>query len=558
MFRTAITTIVTMVLASAALHAEDFYPLKQGSQWLYALSSGAKMIISVTGQEEVKGVKCAVMQSEMPGITAKEYVAADSNGVNVYKAKGVQGEIEYGKPMVRIKLPLAEGDKWESVIPIGKQSLTTRMEYAGKETIKVPAGTFECIKIKSTGFVGETQVSVNTTWYSDGIGMVQMAMNIRGQEVAAQLLKTNLIKSAVETAASEPASRTATQATQTAGPAAEIMLLKHISLMDRNSGKPAFLMVIPADWKAGAEIVYRLNRPAAPADIAIRACSGDGNLEFNLIPALGSIWGEDLQRYGFREYLGAPVMRCPEDAREFLLKMALPRLRPELRNSEVRVLDARIDKERSKALTAEAQQVSPSFFYQVASILVEYRDPQTHELMQEMFTGTLLRMAAIDATRPSFHSWMMDNAMSFRAPAKELPKYSDLFACMAASLHPDKEWIADYMEASRIGFKGIADRQAAMMKQWEIMNKSYQDTAQVISDVNANRAKSQERSNQRWSEYIRGTQRYEAPDGKSTVELPNGYNHVWANGNGNYVLTNDSSLNKSNYPGVWKQLNKVN
>ena len=42
---------------------------------------------------------------------------------------------------------------------------------------------------------------------------------------------------------------------------------------------------------------------------------------------------------------------------------------------------------------------------------------------------------------------------------------------------------------------------------------------------------------------IRGTEDYAAPGSNEYVQLPNNYDHVYTNGNGEYLLTNDSLYN---------------
>jgi ribosomal protein L40E len=193
MFRTLTLTVVASLLAtsmSAAL-AEDYYPLKEGNSWTYSLPAGGEMTIKVTGFEEVKGVKCARVEGEAAGQgKSSSWLAADVDGVRMYKLKTPQGEVEFGKPPLQIKLPFKQGDKWQARLPL-QQPIDSEMESAGRETIKVPAGTFDCIRINTVVTVGDNKVT-SSTWYADGVGQVQMTMAAAGQEMTIKLIKTNI------------------------------------------------------------------------------------------------------------------------------------------------------------------------------------------------------------------------------------------------------------------------------------------------------------------------------------------------------------------------------
>jgi hypothetical protein len=64
------------------------------------------------------------------------------------------------------------------------------------------------------------------------------------------------------------------------------------------------------------------------------------------------------------------------------------------------------------------------------------------------------------------------------------------------------------------------------------MMKSYQERQQVYDRISEN-----------FSEYVRGTEHYNNPIEGREVELPGGYNHVWTNASGEYVLTDSPNYN---------------
>lgn len=190
MLKATMTAAIALVLTATA-PAEDYMPLKEGNSWTYSLPNGTEVTMKVAGSEEVKGVKCARVEGEIAGQgKSASWFAADADGIRMYKFKGPQAEIEFGKPPLQIKLPFKQGDKWQARLPL-EQPVDSEMESAGKETIKVPAGTFECIRINTVVTMGNNKI-VSSTWYADGVGQVQLTMSGGGQEITMQLTKTNV------------------------------------------------------------------------------------------------------------------------------------------------------------------------------------------------------------------------------------------------------------------------------------------------------------------------------------------------------------------------------
>jgi len=78
-----------------------------------------------------------------------------------------------------------------------------------------------------------------------------------------------------------------------------------------------------------------------------------------------------------------------------------------------------------------------------------------------------------------------------------------------------------------------------------MMMKSYNQRQEVNDRIAKN-----------FSQYIRGVDEYKTPDGRP-VELPSGYNHVYTNGQGEYVLSNEPGFNPNAYSNQnWTRLEK--
>lgn len=96
-----------------------------------------------------------------------------------------EGEYTYDRPLLRLPFPITIGEKWKWE---GKQFNEDNLEQdvwvtgevIGKETIEVPAGKFETVKVRTLlKTSGDTKNRI-TEWYSKNTGLVKMLIQIEG------------------------------------------------------------------------------------------------------------------------------------------------------------------------------------------------------------------------------------------------------------------------------------------------------------------------------------------------------------------------------------------
>lgn len=195
--------VLTAVLTCAAPGA-DYFPLKEGNQWSYAMSTGVEMTVAVVGYAQVGAVRCAVVETRMGWQTQREYMATDAEGVKTYMAQAQGQEMRYDPPVLRIKLPVQEGQTWTSTTSQFGMSITTTNRWLGAERVQTPAGTFDCVRVQSTVTVPGQAPMVSISHYADGIGGVRQAMQVGGQEITAVLTSTNVRPTQTPAPASTP------------------------------------------------------------------------------------------------------------------------------------------------------------------------------------------------------------------------------------------------------------------------------------------------------------------------------------------------------------------
>ncbi len=187
-----IAAVLSVLLVSTTL-AADYLPLKAGNEWTYSMSNGAEMTSKIIGFEDVGPVRCGIVETDMGGQIGREYLAADAEGLKTYMGQMQGQEFRYDPPVTRIKLPYREGDTWTATVSQLGMSMTTKFQSLGRERIETPAGTFDCIKIRSSvvAMPGQPQVD-SISYYAEGVGAVHQVMQAGDQKLVITLAATNV------------------------------------------------------------------------------------------------------------------------------------------------------------------------------------------------------------------------------------------------------------------------------------------------------------------------------------------------------------------------------
>lgn len=184
--------VVLIAALACAAPGANYFPLEKGNQWSYTMSNGAEMTVTVVGHAQIGSVRCAVVETRMGWQTQREYMAADAEGVKTYMTQAQDQEMRHDPPVLRVKLPVQEGQTWISTVDQFGMAITTTNRWLGTERIQTPAGTFDCVKVQSSVAVPGQPPMVSISCYADGIGGVRQTMQAGGQEISAVLTATNV------------------------------------------------------------------------------------------------------------------------------------------------------------------------------------------------------------------------------------------------------------------------------------------------------------------------------------------------------------------------------
>jgi len=141
--------------------------------------------------------------------------------------------------------------------------------------------------------------------------------------------------------------------------------------------------------------------------------------------------------------------------------------------------------------------------------------------------------------------WTIEPSVSYRAEEGQLDANMPLLMSIANSVRPTPKWAqmkADHSaKMNQIAAKGAADRSA-------IIANSHREIMKMIVDGDRDRQAVNDRSAYNFIKTIREVEDFQGPNDSTPVQLPHYYQHVYSNGAGEYIMTNDSLYNPNTDP----------
>jgi hypothetical protein len=153
--------------------------------------------------------------------------------------------------------------------------------------------------------------------------------------------------------------------------------------------------------------------------------------------------------------------------------------------------------------------------------------------------------------------WSVTSAYSFRAPKGLLDRLTPVMNTMVNTLRLSPDWYGGYMYVQKLFYdrmnQGIRDARAIS----ETITRNSEEIRKMFCDSYRQRSESQDRISRSFSEYIRGVETYRNPYEGRPVQLPSGYNNVWTNRLGEYILSDQAGFNPNVGSNVeWRRLER--
>jgi hypothetical protein len=316
--------------------------------------------------------------------------------------------------------------------------------------------------------------------------------------------------------------------------------LKTISIHDPGVGSEAFRMLIPSCWKVEGGInwnhdLYNL------ASTAMRISSRTGPESLEIFPYLPLIWQQDgvagVSPGG--NYLGNIVLPLIDDPANYVQQMVLPHFR---NRTNVHIVSRQELPEIAHVVAASSQGADISKNVKASKIRVEYQEAE--RWIEEDFFCVL--MFAQSPRLPWTTFWGAERLYSFKAEKGKLEDLAGLFQTVMSSVEINPDWFNLYKQ---IFFTMWQDNVMAGIRSAGEISRGIACTSEEMSAVNRRACENQQtvyaRVNAHLAKYLRGVEAYRSPFTRRKVELPSGYQEVWASAQGEYILSNNSLLDSN-------------
>ena len=367
-------------------------------------------------------------------------------------------------------------------------------------------------------------------------------------------------------------------------PAGTLRLRQH-TLVDKGMGNmPSHKILVPAGWKVegGGWWAGQGYYSVLPShDVTVTSPEG---VEVELSPEIGFKHFQANPNSGFnlppqqtgQADGGYPVMEMPEGPegwRQWLLQTGMPQAYPDATNVQVRDIgivqelqpvmqqlvgplqqNAAQQNQMNQQMGMPGGNFADGAFYAVN--LTFERDGRRWE--QLTLVGVYWLGSTMEYGRQLW--WGMLPGRTFTVPEGKLATYLPTLVAVADSLQTTPQWAQMKHEHAAklagISAKGARDRAEIARKGMENVRRINQETSDIIAGgYDANSGMSAQR---KFVNSIHEVDDYADPTSGNTVQLPSGYESVYSNSRGEYLLTNDV-LNDPNTlnldAGTWTQMN---
>lgn len=355
----------------------------------------------------------------------------------------------------------------------------------------------------------------------------------------------------------------ATAQNRPGSPAAGAIVLKMRTLLDpAMSNMPSFSVLVPTGWNVSGGAWWppqNLMNIMPSQDVTVTA--PDGRM-VRVGPTLSVVDPRPAQGAGAQRPAegstadGLPVIAMPygvDQWRVFLQQRSIPQNFPNARNISVdqiviipeltAILQRKLAPGRQQQQQIDQQWIASGLQRQstvdgaVLAASCKFEDNgQNYEMLMLFGTGFL----AVDTQQGRQIYWGVEPNLTFRAPAGQLQANMPLMLTIANSVQMVPQWEQmklDHMaKMHQIAAKGTADRS-------RIIADSGREIGKIITEGYEQRQATMDRTSQNVINSIRGVGDYTTPGSGTSVQLPSQYEHIFASGNGEYILTNDPLYN---------------
>jgi hypothetical protein len=185
----AVKKILAMMAEPSRELISPYYPLKQGSSWLYRIAGGGQVTVRVAWRDRVGEHDSWLVETVRGGkTTASERIAVEANGV----CRQPSGAQRLYPALCLLPLSPRAGEKWTIRSRTNPSSWFATLTGEGiirVEDVTVPAGRFTGTIVAEVKTRDSSGATVKTTWYARDIGPVKIVTQSGGKTTTWELEK---------------------------------------------------------------------------------------------------------------------------------------------------------------------------------------------------------------------------------------------------------------------------------------------------------------------------------------------------------------------------------
>lgn len=319
----------------------------------------------------------------------------------------------------------------------------------------------------------------------------------------------------------------------------DLIKLVQRQVLDREgTGLVASTYLIPADWTVNDRLFWVYQDPTLPFRVQATMYNADNTMGIQIFPDVRAVYST-----GPTGTSGYPP---PRD----IISGMKDLIRQERKGKNITYLN-------EKVLHNNSQNTQQGMNYS-SSAIIDVAYEENGKQWEEQFYA---KLEIYHVVTPSLYGnmesiiWQATGLMASKAVKGKLEECKRIAQTLISSAQLTKPF---YNRLSQV-VQLLSDQVYASIYQAGQISKIISQTNdQMIANIDASYRQANEsydRTNQNFSDYIRGVDRYD--EGGKEVELPSGYNHAWVNDRGEYLLTNSTGFNPAvEFRENWKMLEK--
>lgn len=178
-----------------SMASNDYFPLPVGANWKYRSTTAdgkqSDFSIKVLNEEKENGNTLYLVETVSTFQPIHDWYSKSNGWVLMHREEYVKmgTKAEYQPTKQFLKNPLTNGDSWQWK---GKGMMGLEIDesnqVSGPESVSVPAGTFEAMKVSTKVVQGGAPVT-KTYWYAPGVGLVKSMTDTGSVKSTTELLE---------------------------------------------------------------------------------------------------------------------------------------------------------------------------------------------------------------------------------------------------------------------------------------------------------------------------------------------------------------------------------